>query len=507
LGTGDLAVIIPTRDRWPILARTLEALRPQAGDAQIIVVVDGTDQDVPELAGVRTEVVGHGGPGAARNRGVAVSDRPLVLFLGDDMIPDPGLIDAHLARHQREPDSSVAVLGRIAWHRECRADPLQDWLERSGMQFDFDGISPGGDAGWGRFYSSNVSLKKELFDRAGGFDPDFRYYYEDLDLAWRLDRTGMVLRFEPGATTQHLHLYDVAKLQRRFAGVAVGEFLMQQKHPGFEPYFARRFQAALEAEPVARWWASLAGLKWPPPISERVRVRSDAYFRRAMAIAFSESWQGQLDVAELRDYLGDDYDEGLLRDHRAQVETEEAGAPDPDTFYRTSRAYLYDLTAFGLWPTKGPYREAVRRYADHGARLLDYGCGTGADGLRLAAEGYDVSFADFDNPSTRFLRWRLARRHLDLAVHDIDDDVPGGFDLAYSFDVIEHVEDPFAFLDGLEARAATVVVNLLEPDPADTHLHRALPIEAIVGRARGLGLLHHGFHHGRSHLLVYRGRG
>jgi len=40
------------------------------------------------------------------------------------------------------------------------------WLEQ-GIQFDYHRIE-GIEAGWGRFFTANVSLKRALLDRAGG---------------------------------------------------------------------------------------------------------------------------------------------------------------------------------------------------------------------------------------------------------------------------------------------------------------------------------------------------
>ncbi len=114
------------------------------------------------------------------------------------------------------------------------------------------------------------------------------------------------------------------------------------------------------------------------------------------------------------------------------------------------------------------------------ARLLDYGCGIGSDGLLLLEAGYDVEFADFSNPSIEYLRWRLARRGLSAAVHDLDADVPAGFDAAFAFDVIEHVPDPFGFLEQLEKRARLIEVNFLQPEPGDQELHHELPIKALL---------------------------
>jgi hypothetical protein len=85
--------------------------------------------------------------------------------------------------------------------------------------------------------------------------------------------------------------------------------------------------------------------------------------------------------------------------------------------------------------------------------------------------------------------------------------VPDGFDAAYAFDVIEHVDDPFRFLASLEARAGIVMVNLLEPIAGETALHRELPIRAILKHATARGLLRYRRYHGRVHLIAYRGRG
>jgi hypothetical protein len=122
--------------------------------------------------------------------------------------------------------------------------------------------------------------------------------------------------------------------------------------------------------------------------------------------------------------------------------------------------------------------------------------------------GYQVSFADFDNPSTRYLRWRLERRGLNSRVYDIEaDSIPSDFDAVYSLDVIEHVPDPSVFMNRLESLGKLVMVNFLESDPGDTHLHHDLEIGALVARAEHHGLLRYRVHHGRSHLVVYRSTG
>lgn len=166
--------------------------------------------------------------------------------------------------------------------------------------------------------------------------------------------------------------------------------------------------------------------------------------------------------------------------------------------------YLYDLTVFAMSQTKAPYLALLGRRIPPPARVLDLGCGIGSDGLALAQAGYDVTFADFANPSTAYLRWRLAHRGLAAPVHDLDaGTLGGGFDVAYAFDVIEHVRDPYAFLDDLEARSRHVLVNFLEPVPGETALHHPLPVGDLLRRAASRRLLAHRRLHGRSHLVLY----
>jgi SAM-dependent methyltransferase len=206
---------------------------------------------------------------------------------------------------------------------------------------------------------------------------------------------------------------------------------------------------------------------------------------------------------DLRAFLGDDFDLERLQQYQATLAEEFAGCGDEERFYRISRGYLYNLTAFAMTGTKLPYlRELVRRVPP-GARVLDYGCGIGSDGLMLLEAGYRVEFADFSNPSTEYLRWRLERRGLSAPVHDLDVEVPGGFDASYAFDVIEHVPDAFDFVNQMERRSELVMVNLLEPEEDDQEIHHELPIRALLRHAAARRLVFYRVMHGSSHVVMY----
>ena len=211
--------------------------------------------------------------------------------------------------------------------------------------------------------------------------------------------------------------------------------------------------------------------------------------------------------AELCAYLGDAYDHGRLVRWQEQLEEEARAIGDEARLYRESEAYLYNLTAFAMTGTKLPYLEEIVRLVPAPARVLDVGCGIGSDGLLLLEAGYEVAFADFDNPSTRYLRHRLELRGRTAEVHDVDaGPLPEGFDLAYAFDVLEHVDDPFTLLGQMERAARLVCVNLLATGRDESVLHRELPEDEIVARAAARGLrIDRRLHDGRVRLLVYAG--
>jgi len=210
------------------------------------------------------------------------------------------------------------------------------------------------------------------------------------------------------------------------------------------------------------------------------------------------------ELAELKEYLGDSYDHTRLQRWEEAVDEELSQVGDEATLYRTSQMYLYNLTAFAMSRTKEPYLADLTDLVPPGSRVLDYGCGIGSDGLLLLEAGYQVGFADFANPSTEYLRWRLRRRGLEAPVYDLDSSPPQpGWDAVCSFDVIEHVDDPFVLLRTLEGLARLVVVNFLEPAPAEPRVHHELPIRALLDHVAAQRLRRHRLYHGRSHLVSY----
>jgi glycosyltransferase involved in cell wall biosynthesis len=255
----DLSIVIPTRDRRERLLATLDALERQqlAGARAEVLVVDngssdGTAEALRARAGTLPLVVLHEpreGASFARNCGLQEARAPVVLLLGDDMIPDgDDLLSGHLALHSAHPEPGYGVLGRVRWAEPV--DPFMRWLEAAGFQFSFDHIAAGPVDPAAYLYSSHVSLKADAVRDAGGFDGErFPFLMEDTELGIRLRRRGLRLEYRPELLVHHHHpqtldgyagrMEVIGAAARRLRGLYPGEAPAQITAPGVKgPLYA-----------------------------------------------------------------------------------------------------------------------------------------------------------------------------------------------------------------------------------------------------------------------------
>ena len=296
--------MIPTLRRHGKLRRVLDRLERQSSPArfELLVVADAAEPDPAGLDAVlagrpypaRRLVGSRPGASAARNAGVRAAAAPLVLFLDDDVLPEQQLVAEHLSWHERHPGEEGGVLGLVRWADELRVTPFMRWLER-GVQFDFARID-GEEAGWGRFYTSNASVKRGMLERVGGFDEErLPFLYEDLDIAYRMQAHGFRLLFNPRATGEHLHEMTIEDLRARVPLLAASERAFCAKHPEIPPYFLEMFRQAAAAPPARGRLSWLAPVVPPevPVIGRRVWDTVESRFKQALAPNYLRAWEEQ----------------------------------------------------------------------------------------------------------------------------------------------------------------------------------------------------------------------
>jgi glycosyltransferase involved in cell wall biosynthesis len=420
---ADVAVVIPTQNRWDVLERTIAGLRAQSVTGfEIVVVIDEGAELPPFLSGTHIVNRTRRGVSAARNDGVKATDRPLIVFLGDDTIPEAGFMERHLEMHRRHPEIEVGVLGDVHWAPEVARGRLQRWLDWSGTQFEYHTIV-GEEAGWGRLYTSNVSLKRELYLKVGGLDEEFVFGYEDIDLGLRLHQVGLRLLYEPRARVSHVHRYEWPAIQRRFRLVGGGEYLMVRKHPDFPPYFLKKLRSHRPVAPFSPWpWL----VDYVPARATRMRrgaeKRADAWYSRQLVAPFVAGWLAAEELEE----------EQLPNDHYDSVASE--------------------LLAEQRW--LGEILSLVPRHAS----ILAAGCSPTL-GRELVAAGYRVTFVVPDDESASHLARRLERRNLSAPLVQLEGlDNSSAFDVALAFR-IDSVAAGAELLDAAERYSGLVAAS------------------------------------------------
>ncbi|MFA5788375.1 MAG: glycosyltransferase family 2 protein [Candidatus Gracilibacteria bacterium] len=237
-----LSVIIPTYNRAEKLEKCLRALRGQSlasESFEILVVDDGSTDSTPqvlkqwarEFPGLIALHQKNAGQGNARNKALKEARGQVVLFIGDDIYTQEGFLAEHVQFHQEHPEKEYACLGLTEWDPSQKITLFMEWLVQGGPQFAYHQLQPGGEASFWYFYTSNLSLKKDLLLK-DSFDPDFRAYgWEDIELGYRLTQKGMKLLYKPEALAYHDHFMEEASLKERMIGVGKSALLFQKKQP------------------------------------------------------------------------------------------------------------------------------------------------------------------------------------------------------------------------------------------------------------------------------------
>jgi glycosyltransferase involved in cell wall biosynthesis len=298
----QLSVVISTLGNYGGLRRVLDRLEQQdveLGTFEVLVASDVADRDpaaVDSAIGKRPYPVSKlkgriPGLSANRNAGWRAARSPIVLFTDNDTLAARRLISEHLGWHRRHPEQKVGVLGHVRWAREVRVTPFMHWLEH-GVQFDYPNID-GIDAGWGRFYGANVSVKRGLLERVGGFDEErLPYGYEDLEWAYRASELGFRLLYNRHAVVEHLREMDLDFWKRRVRRIAAAERQFVRMHPEIPPYFHQMFSDAAARPPAHGRGAHL--LRYVPRsvpwLGHRVWTSADLAFRQALAPDFLGAW-------------------------------------------------------------------------------------------------------------------------------------------------------------------------------------------------------------------------
>lgn len=293
--TIPFSVVIPTFERPETLERVLDQLGRQKSPPQfeVVVVDDGSRDKTAELLSAvsprypfRFFRQDNSGPAAARNRGVEEAHGRVILFLGDDTVPETDLLAVHAAAHEEPRPYPVAVLGYTTWPAERPVSPFLHHINEYGLQFGYGLIKDPESVPFNFFYTSNISLPRALLRAAGLFDTTFPHAaWEDIEIAYRMTRMGMRILYRPAAVARHFHHITFSSFRRRQERAGEAAAIFYAKHPelgdflGLPQAIQFREENALAGALLARWAAFCE--RWEVPGGRRAleRVLRNDYLR------------------------------------------------------------------------------------------------------------------------------------------------------------------------------------------------------------------------------------
>ena len=267
----SVTIAVCTHNRPERLARCLASIRalrvPDGAPAPTVLVVDNAPPDD------RTREVASGTPGVryarepltgldfARNRALAEAEGDWLAFMDDDVVADPGWLAGLTEAVAVHPDAA-AVTGLVL--PLVLGTEAQVMFEQSGgfrrgfRPIRYQGSTlPGNPAyptGAGIFGAgANMAFRRDALLALGGFDEALDTGAPlpgggDLDIFYRVIRSGRPLVYWPSALVFHEHRADLDALRRQYHSWGTGFMAFRGKTYRTDPSQRAKIRG------VIRWW-------------------------------------------------------------------------------------------------------------------------------------------------------------------------------------------------------------------------------------------------------------
>ncbi len=251
-----VSFIVPVRNRPGLLGRCLQSIFEQdypPDKREVIVVDDASSDETAEVAASFSVILLRNteqlGAGRSRNRAVAAANHDLLALIDSDCVVEPGWL-RQMVRFFDEPEQ-VAVGGAIRAANTGliigRYEDVKSSLftgERAAevkMQGEPDQLP-----------AANLLVRRSAFEQIGGHDPGL-VFGEDVDLCWRLLKTGGRVSYRPIVGVKHAYRLTVRGFLKTRFNYATGEAHLQTRHA------EKRRTLVLPSWSVLLGWLGLVG--------------------------------------------------------------------------------------------------------------------------------------------------------------------------------------------------------------------------------------------------------
>jgi len=242
-----LSVIVCTYNRADFLKQVLESLTVQTlpqRDFEIILIDDGSSDATREIAGLFHSSLPmkyfyqrNSGLASAKNHGIFAARGRIVLFLDDDDVTTPTLIEEHVKTHRAYPQDNYAVLHYTTWNQSLTATPLMHFVTEVGcFLFSYPNIKHDDILDYTYFWGGRSSCKRSFLLEHGIFNPIFRFGCEDIELGYRLSKHGLRVVYNSKAVSKMVRAITFDDFCRRLIKQGRSQYVFSTLHSDPDVY-------------------------------------------------------------------------------------------------------------------------------------------------------------------------------------------------------------------------------------------------------------------------------
>lgn len=426
-------MIVSTYNRSRFVREALDSvLRQSFKDLEVIVVDDGSSDNTPALLKAYSALIYYvyqknRGRSAARNTGIRFARGEYLAFLDDDDLWLPGKLERQVGFLEAHSEIALAhtfteLMDENGRTLEKEAGKhLRSYLQAARLGYTYEGMSR-----MCVMYTSSVMLRKSCLDRVGLFDPGIEAF-EDWDIYLRLAlkyNIGTIpeplvrIRVHPQHSTQGEFTRGRLKVALKHLNILESvddPCLRERLRHNFYIHLARAYYIAKDTENSRGY--TLRALSLNLPVFSRLNIG----FNLLAAFLLP----------------------GLVNRLRG-IKTVLTLPAKPQDYPQRIRP---------LETSGGPLASHMKRYQFAAGFcgdkvVLDAACGVGYGSRFLADIAREVAGVDISAEAVSYAQEHYQKENIHFRLMDVCNlEFPSGyFDIACSFETLEHLSQPLKFL-------------------------------------------------------------
>ena len=233
----NISVVIPTYNRRHLLGKCLAGLEKQTASLdsfEVIVVVDGSEDGTLDFLinyspayPFKYIFIENSGLSAARNNGARLASSQYLIFLDDDIVADPRLVEEHLSSLRQAGDALIQ--GGLSIHPQVIKTPFIR-VEEARLQAFMDGKGFHESLIGEEISGGNLSISRNLFLEIGEFNSGLRWN-EDGEFGHRLEQRGIPIFYNKNALGLMADIRDLERSLKASYDYGRSYVLIERQHP------------------------------------------------------------------------------------------------------------------------------------------------------------------------------------------------------------------------------------------------------------------------------------